>query len=589
MKKIVSVLCLLFLVSNSFAQSIDVKWSDQLQYDNKLDGFFDLYLGTNNNYIYAKFSNLAINPKKNNKKVKILAFDKNTMKKVGDSELKGYSGSAKESELDYYKSIILNDIIYVLWTKKAKNTIELYAQSFDAKLKRVNKLKKVYEVSTAKGAVEKLVVIYNKDHNNSILIVKEFPVAKDGDNLKIEYKLMGSDFNFVSAKQVTLPITITKRRMGIFGGGSDNFNNNICGYEFGDDGNLYVQETIKMSDEEKQNLKRGETSSYTEIMQIQLESGNLEEFRLKFPRKNTFNFSSIVTKDGVKLYGFFSDLDKDEKGRDTHGTFYISLDNKTFKVKETKFSYFDKAFLDVLYAADKENQKKGKGLFKGKKAKESDNESIDDNYVIEQVIADGSDIVLFCSIMRNWERTVCTSSGNGQQTCRTYYYCTKSNVTSFKLNSAGDIVWAKNLDRQITYERWNVYDVSVVKQDNSYYVVYGSAFQANATKKNRRSKKSSSQMVDRLEYAVFASSNGDYKKNEYQVNGLSVKSKDKKFIKQSEIDVFDNKMYTNCAKNKLKPTTFIACLCPPVFYVLLMSGNSKKGTGYLGTIEPLRK
>lgn len=588
MKKIIKLFCLLLLAGSTYAQSIDVKWSDQFQYDNKADGFFDLYLGTNSSYVYAKFSNLALSPKKRNKKVKILAFDKNTMKKVGDAELKGYASSGKEGDLDYFKSIILNEAIYVLWTKKVKNAIELYAQSFDPKLKRVNKLKKVYEVSTAKGALEKLVVISNKDYNSSILIIKELPIAKDGDNLKIEYKLLNADFNFVAAKQVTLPILINKKRNGIFGS-SDDFTDNLCGYEFGDDGNLYVQETIKMSAEEKKNLKKGETSSYTEIMQIQLESGNLEEFRLKFPRKNTFNFSSIVTKDGVKLYGFFSDLDKDEKGRDTHGTFYISLDNKTFNVKETKFSYFDKAFLNALYEADKENQKKGRGLFKSKKAKESDDESIDDNYVIEQVLADGKDIVLFCSIMRNWQETVCTTNSNGGQSCHTNYYCTKSNVTSFKLNSAGDIVWAKNLDRQITYNRWNVYDVSVVKQEDSYYVVYGSAFQANATKKNRRSAKSGKQLVDRLEYAVFASSTGDFKKTEYQVNGLNVKKKDKKFINESDIDVFDNKMYTNCMKSKLKPTTFIACLCPPVFYFMLFSGNSRKGTGYLGTIEPLRK
>ena len=147
-------------------------------------------------------------------------------------------------------------------------------------------------------------------------------------------------------------------------------------------------------------MKKGEASVYPHIMQVRLETADIHDFRLEaFLKKTLLIFSSLITKDGIKLYGFFSDLDKDEKGRDTHGTFFISLNTKDLSTKEMKFSYFDKPFLDQLYAADKENQKKGKGLFKSKKAKESDEESIDDNYKIEQVIEDKNDIILFCSIV----------------------------------------------------------------------------------------------------------------------------------------------------------------------------------------------
>jgi hypothetical protein len=323
-------------------------------------------------------------------------------------------------------------------------------------------------------------------------------------------------------------------------------------------------------------------------MQIDMETGDLQEYRLKFPKKNTFNFSTLITTNGVKLYGFFSDLEKDEKGRDTHGLFLISLDTKDFSKSEMKFSYFDKNFLDELYAADKENQKKGKGLFKSKKAKESDDQSIDDNYVIEKVIEDGKDLVMFCSIMRNWSQTVCTYNSNGTSTCRTYYYCTKSNVTAFKLSSSGDIIWARNMDRQITYSRWNVYDLNVIKGSDSYIVVYGSAFQINAKKKNMRSSKPGKQQTDRLEYAVFLNKTGDFKKAEYQINGFNTKSNQAKFVRPDDIVVYDNKMYTSCDRYKLKPNTYIACLCPPVFYGMLMSGNSRKGTGYLGTISTLK-
>ena len=572
------------------AQTIDVKWSEQFSYDNKQDGFFDEFIGSNSNYIYGKFSNLALSPKKQNKKIKIVAFDKVTMKKVGDTELKGYGSQMDKEDYKYYKTITLDNLIYVFWTKTQKTVVELYVQSFDAKLKKVNSIKKVYELNKgSKGdGVDKLVLLYNKDLNNKILLAKEFGISKDNENLRIEYKLLNPDFSFITSKQVTLPIVVSKVRRGIFSSYSSSFDDNLCDYELGNDGNLYVQEMVKITGDEKKALKKGESSTYPHLMQVQMETGNVQEYRVKFPKKNTFNFSSLITKNGIKLYGFFSDLDKDEKGNDTHGTFFITLGTKIFKVNETKFSYFDKSFLDQLYAADKENQKKGKGLFKSDKAKASDNESIDDNYVIEKVMEDGNDILLFCSIMKNWSNTVCTSNGNGGTTCRTYYYCTKSNVTTFRLNSSGDIMWAKNLDRSITYSRWNVYDLNVMKSGSNYYVTYGSSFQINAKKKNMRASKSGKQLTDRLEYAVFSGQTGDYKKAEYQINSVNAKKEEKKFVAADNIQVYDNKMYTDCVRTKIKPLTFLSCLCPPVFYVLFLSGNSRKGTGYIGTIAPVK-
>ena len=171
--------------------------------------------------------------------------------------------------------------------------------------------------------------------------------------------------------------------------------------------------------------------------------------------------------------------------------------------------------------------------------------------------------------------------------CR-LFYCTKNNVTTFKLNSAGNIVWAKNIDRSMTYNRWNVYDLNVIKDNGSYYIVYGSAFQINAKKKNRRNSKSGKQLTDRLEYAVLNASNGDFKKYEHQVNGFNTKKKDAKQVAADDIEVFDNKMYTECRKTKFKPGIWFSCLCPPVFYALSFNGNSRKGTGYMGVITPVK-
>jgi hypothetical protein len=583
MRKTILSLAMTFMaVIHLRAQDIEVKWSEQFLYDNKLDGYFDYFIGSNKNYVYAKFSNYAFSDRKRNRKIKLLVFDKATMSRVGEAELFGYSKSGDMDDIKYYKTLVLDNVIYVLWKKTTKSVVEIYAQSFDSRLKKINPLKKVYEVNRSKGGTDNLIVLYNNDINNKILFAKEFAITKDDEKLRIEYKLINEDFSVSASNQITLPIIVTKRRRG-----DRSIDDNICSYELGDDGKIYIQDKVKLADDERKNLKKGEASVYTHYMQLDPEKGGLNEFRLKFPKKNTFNSSSLVTKDGIKIYGFFCDLEKDEKGNDTHGTFYVLLDGKSFTVKDSKFSYFDKKFLDQLYAADKENQKKGKGLFKSKEAKQSDEESIDDNYVIEEAVQDGNDILLFCSIMNNWSRTVCSGTG-ASRSCTTYYYCTKSNVTVFRISNNGDIVWASNLDRSVTYSRWNVWDVNVVKQNSDYYVVYGSAYQLNAKKKNRRNSKSGKQMTDRLEYAVFNGKSGDYRKAEYQVNKFNTKKKEEKFISADDIEVFDNRMYTSCTRTKMKPGTFISCLCPPVFYSLMYSGNSYKGTGFLGNITPIR-
>jgi hypothetical protein len=584
MKKFYAALVALGLFFKINAQDLEIKWSEQFIYDNKADGFFDYYIGTNKDFIYAKFSNLALNFNTADSKIKIIAFDKKTMEKRGETRLLGYGKDTQKKGMDYYKTLILDDVIYVLWTKELKGLVEIYAQSFDNKLNSVNDLKKVYEINVSKKATDNLVIEFNKNVGNKILLGKEFATTEDGEKLRFEYRLINQDFSLSSSKQVTLPVIITRKRRR-----DASYTNPVCEYQLADDGNIYAQDVVRLSSEERKSLKKGEAYVYPIIMQVKPESGDVSDYRLKFPRKNTFNFSSLISSDGnIKLYGFFSDLEKDEKGNDTHGTFFINVNNKNFEPTATKFSYFDKNFLDQLYAADKENQKKGSGLFKGKKAKESDAESIDDNYVIENVVYDGRDILLFCSIMRNWERTVCTTNSNGASSCRTYYYCTKSNVTTFRLNSQGEIIQARNLDRSVTYSRWNVYDMTVVKGGSNYYIVYGSDYQVLASKKNNRNKKSRKQQTDRFEYAVFDATTGQFRKAEHQVNGFNTKKKDAKYVSAANISLFDNKMYTSCSNTKLKPTTWISCLCPPVFYFLSYSGNARKGTGYLGTINPLK-
>lgn len=573
MKKLLA-LCMLILTQIAMhAQSIDISWSEQFKYDNKLDGFFDSFEGANSQFVYAKFSNLALREKKRNKKIKLIAFDKNTMKKVGDVQLKGYG---KENDgMIYLNTYVFEKGIYVVWIKESKKKKEYFAQAFDEKLRKLYKATKIYEQSTEKGHNDNVAILGN-NKAAKLMILKEFPITKDDENLRVEFKMLNADLSFGSVQQVTLPIQFSKKRR-LFSSSNNGFKVN---YELGDDAFLYVQDLIKMDDEDRKNLSKGESSVYTYFAQINPENGTLKDYRVKYDNINTFKVSYVLDKGKIKLYGFFSDLNKDSKGNDTHGIFYVCINNYNFKMETKHFEYFDKRLLDELYAKDREDQKHGKGLLKSKKAKKSDDESISDSYEIEQTISDGNNLTLFCSIMNNYSRQVCSTS-NGVTTCRTEYYCNKRNVTVFKLNGDGQLMWAKNMDREITYSGWYVYDIRAVKNNNNYFVLYGS----NSDLDGKRKRRGRGYFNDKLEYAIFSANDGNYKQAEYTVNEKKTKKKEKKYVTIMQITKFDNQMYTQCVRVRRKPGVFISLLFPPLYMILQFNTNLMKGTGYLASIS----
>jgi len=569
MRKIFLLSVVVLLTNFLKSQSLEINWSEQLIFNNKLDGFPDAYLGTNDQFVYVKFSNLNLRGKKHNKKIKLLAFDKKTMKKAGEAKLKGYE--KEKNDLIYVKTFVFKKVIYVIWRQEKKHKNEYFAESFDERLKEINKLTKIYEFVEEKGKHDNVAILGNINASK-VLILKEFGITKDDENLKIEYKMLNADLKFGSVHQVTFPIQFSKKRRGLFSSSNRGFKVN---YELGDDGFIYVRDLVKMDEEERKLLKKHESSSYTYFAQINPEKGTIRDYKVKYDSKNTFFTDYVIDKGKIKLYGFFSDLDKDVKGNDTHGIFFVLIDNSSFKVSTMHFEYFDKKFLDQLYAKDPKDQKQGKGALKGKKAKESDNTSIDDYYVIEQTISDGPNLVLFCSMMNNYSTQTC----NGNGVCRTNYYCKKKNVTVFKLNQDGKFLWAKNLDRVATYGMWDVYDVKVIKSKNNYVALYGSDKELNGKRKKLKSI-----LNGNLQYAMFSITDGSFKIAEYEVNEKNAKRKDKKLVTINSVEVLDSKMYTFSSRVRAKPGLYFTMLLPPVYYFLKFNANMYKGKGNMGSI-----
>lgn len=583
MKKIIVTISLCMLTAFTYAQSIDLNWSEKQEYQNKKDGFFDEFIGGNSKYVYAKYNKMAYKPAKANSKIKLVTYDKTTMKQVAQEAIVGYKENEADKErmkdLTYFDQVVFENTVNIFWIKTSNGTSELYAQVFDAKLNEKVKLKKIYEVkASGKKSYPNMFVIGNKKAGEKIVIGAELPREKN-ENVKFEYKILKADLGFDASNQITLPYsTVTTDRYL------------SASYEIGDDGLLYVNTGIKLSKEEREGLMKNEMSSYNLLTVVNPSTGKYKAYPLKFDNKNLFDVDYLVTPTKTKIYGLFCDLLKDNKGSDMHGIFYAEIDNATSSMTATNFTYFDKPTLDKLFANDKRDQKKA-GVLKSKKAKKSNEESLAGDYVIEDIQSvDDKNVVLFASRMRNWSRTTCDSKGN----CTTRYYCTKSNVTTFKVDNTGKLLWASNLNREYTYNNWNVYDVKVVNKDDKLFALYGgSEIISKEQKKAKKNEKRTPRGVGELEYAVFDYNTGSFKTDKYKVNSINAKQSDRKYVNPLGITIIENRMFINSSRIKIKPLSIVfgclgALVCPPVIAIPFMSGNAKKGSGYIGNIIPLR-
>ena len=566
----------------SSAQEIDISWSDKQLYDNKLDGFFEYFVGYNSKYIYAKFDKLAYSAKKKNSKMKLIAFDKKSMDKEADVAIKGFKeNQATDKEyqgMDYYKTIVFENMVYMFWIKESSKKNELYVQTFDSKLNPLKPLKKIYEIlpEEKRSKAASFFVLGNKNANERIVIGGELP-AKKGESIKIEYKVLNSDFSFAASNQFTLPVVAVNRTAGL-----------TSSYEFGDDGNLFVKTYVSVDKEDIKNAKKNDQTivyRYPILTIIDPVSGKSSSFPIKAEDKSIFGVDYLVDKNTIKVFGFFCDFKKDPRGNDTHGIFYSLIDSKALTMNNVNFTYFTKAELDKLYKKDTEDRKT---VSKRKAKKNADADAaLASSYVIEDVKSvDADNLVLFCSRMRNYSVTTCNSKGQ----CTTRYYCEKDNVTAFKVSKEGSIVWASNLDRRITYDGTSIYDLNVISSKGKFYAIYGSSYVASADKKNHRSSKSRDQRRDRLEYAVFDYSNGNFEKKEYKVNAINAKKDVRKLVNPTQIQVLDNKFYTSSMKTRYKvgPTILVCAgglICwPSLFAFPMYVGFIMHGSGYLGTI-----
>lgn len=575
-------------------QELTVKWSDQIQQKNAQDGFFSYFLGENDKYLYAYFKKLG-----RKERYKIVAFDKKTMKRASAAEVIGYPSTAKDERqyknFSYYKTIIYDNAIYAFFKTSDRKSNKILVRVFSPELKEKKGLTLVTSQPTKESRKNKEAYsfIIGNPKLNKVLIGVEKEAVPDSE-IKLEYKILNEDFTFSTANQVELPVVY--KSGGLFRAASDGLSS---AYTFGDDGNVHFRTTISLSKEEAKDLKNDydnkreyrDNLSYSLIGSINPENNKIKTLPIKTEGKRLFSTYRMVTANDTRLYGYFSDFDKDKRGYEMHGLFYATL-NENYEIENMSFSYFEKKLIRQMFKNDVNQQDGGrKGgccLIGGSGTTHAEEGTMNSKYEIEQAIAgeDGS-VYLFTSIMHNYTRRVCTTDANGNQTCRDIPYCNKENVTIFKLNKAGEIVWGSNHDRFRKYSGWYIYDVEVIHDDKGFYVTYGDIKNIQARKLWFQFWKKIDH-TNPLEYIYVNEKSGKIKTKVLKVNQPNTPASEVKHISPTQITQIDNKLYVNSS------TSFVSPIGYPVFclggcMIPSLMNTFRRANSYFGVLEPVKK
>ena len=597
--KILNLLLLFFLLFTfSYGQDLQLNWSEKMTFKAKKNGFFKDFIGQNSQFVYSINQTPSVRrASKSTPPMKILFFDKNDFKKKGELILSGFGQGYTDWEVEYkglvyFYSCVFENKVLIFWKKATKGMQTIYVETFDVELKRLEKLKQVFNLEIDTDLRRSkifnrffLKVLTNDKNPNQVVIGAE--VQQKDDIALFKYVELDLNLEEKSKGEIRLPGFLTKKSSGQYGS-----------YDLQADGRLYIStyiltdhEEIQAAKKERKRLQR----SYCVMTIWDFENNDLITLQLKAEDKNIYDFSYIVSDSGLSIYGFFCDLNKNELGGNIQGVFYINLPAENFEFDALNYSYFTKEQLDELFKNDLSAKAQDSKLTVNKekktKRKKIADESIPANNKIEWIYKNERDeVILFFSKMYNYSVQDCSTSSTGQTTCVTRYYCRKSDVTTLKISDKGDFIWGSHIDRSITYSGTDVYDISVASTDENYIVFYGSAYNKVAGKKQQKAKKKS-ELRDYFEYALIDKSSGDDIVLNFEVNPPKTKRSAIKLVNISNLTVLNNELYLYDVRYKLdlmKSIPFFiggAAFPPLIFIPILARKNFVKSYGYFGKLS----
>lgn len=541
---VVALIIALVTFPRANAQELKLNWSAKQKNKMSKDGFMKRFIGSNESTVYTLFG--AYKGLERTKVYTIIAYDKKNFVVKAEQSLRS-SKDKKGSPvygMTYLSHMLLKDKILIFWTLDKKNEADIYTQSFDLNLKPLKKLDFVSTIKFPEGrkgfAASKpaLRILKNKGEEKYVTVFAQMSTKEKTD---IAYVSFDTELEVRGKGKVELPL---KKSF---------LTDPLIGFELGNDGRLYAKSQIRMERAERKKLEKGQSSLYYIVHGIDMENNAVAETEFKFKNKNIFDLKLSPDKEAVRFIGFYNDLEKDPSGSRTNGIFTAKVDEKSGQINDPVYVEFTKAVVSKLFEKDKEDKLRSGALTKKKRdeKKKKDDEAISESFTIEKIVNINQNTIIFASKMYNYTVQSCNSNGN----CTTRYYCRKSNVLALSVNiESGEFNWASNLDRQKTYNGWDVYDLEVINTASDFYVIYGSDFTVNPDKKSGKSVKSKKERRDQFEYAICDIESGKFLRKFIEINPKGTKRKDRKRVNPLDVYFLNNELYLYQMKMKLFST-----------------------------------
>lgn len=428
----------LSVAAQSKTQRADVRWGAELSA--KADGAFNYVFDQSEEAVYMKVS------QKKQAFIQKMGMDLRPIyKKLLPTKIGKHEHMIERLE-------VLGDRIAVFssfFDKKTKvNT--LYLRLFnEADMSPVGTIRKVADIGDASRKWQGGFSLRLSPDEQKILVRVDLPYEKDAPE-RFKLQVYSANFDTEWEQDITLPypdkeFSVSKTLVD-------------------DDGSVIVIGTKYAEKAEARELKKEERPAYTYMLLTYDGSGDAETRVIEAGDKFLQDLTITIPDNGDILCGGFYG----KKGESNQsGAFYMRLDRKTKAIMHQSYKEFSKEFI-TQYMTEKEEEKATRRAEKKGEEIELIKYDLD-----ELVLREDGGVIMVGEQYNFYTTTVCTTTQNGGQTCRTNYHYVHNDVVVVNVDPNGNIEWATKIPkRQHTVNDGGYFSsyAMTVKGDKLYFI-----------------------------------------------------------------------------------------------------------------------
>ena len=331
--------------------------------------------------------------------------------------------------------------------KAKKNT--LYYQKLNKKTlqpeKKLNQIGQIDYSGNRKYNSGSFSLIRSRDEHR-ILIFYGLPFEK-GAKQKYGFTVLDKDMNKLWEKKVTLPYA-----QELF---------DVERYRIDEQGNVYILGLIY---KDKRKLRRkGEPNYKYTVISYKDEGNTVADYPIELPGKFITDMQLAIADNGdIICGGFYSDEGKFS----IKGSYYLSIDGSTKKIKSRSFNEFGIDFITQHFKANKAKKAK-------KKAEKGKNVEMYQYELDDIVLKDDGGAILIGEQYYVRVVTRTSTDANGHTTTSTTYYYHYNDIIVININPEGEIEWTEKIPKkQVTTNDGGYYSsyALAIRDDKLYFI-----------------------------------------------------------------------------------------------------------------------